>query len=65
MKKLFTLALVLVMATVGYSQVQKMARPNAKKGISTMQQAPRMEAVNANVESDIVMTSTRGFFNYF
>ena len=60
MKKLFTLALVLVMATVGYSQVQKMARPNAKEGLTTMQKAPRMDAVNANAQSDIVMTSTRG-----
>ena len=58
MKKLFTLALVLLVATVGYSQVQKVATPN-KKATATMQKAPRMDAVNENAQSDIVMTSTR------
>jgi len=58
MKKLFTLALVLLVATVGYSQVQRVAKPN-KKATATMQKAPRMEAVNENAQSDVVMTSTR------
>ena len=60
MKKLFTLVLALLVATVGYPQVQKVARPDAKKGIATMQKAPRTEAVNENAQSDPVMTSTRG-----
>ena len=60
MKKLFTLALALLVATVGYSQVQKVARPDAKKGMVTMQKAPRWEAVNENAQSDPMMTSTRG-----
>ena len=59
MKKLFTLALALLVATVGYSQVQKVARPNAKQGMVTMQKAPRTEAVNENAQSAPVMTSTR------
>jgi len=58
MKKLFTLALVLLVATVGYSQVQRVAKPN-KKATATMQKAPRMETVNENAQSDVVMTSTR------
>ena len=37
MKKLFTLALVLLVATAGYSQVKKVSRNDAKNKVATMQ----------------------------
>ena len=37
MKKLFTLALVLLVATAGYSQVRKMSKNDDLKKVSTMQ----------------------------
>ena len=60
MKKLFTLALALLIASVGFSQVQKVTRnDNVKKNVATMQQAPRMEAANEFAESHPTMTSNR------
>ena len=61
MKKLFTLALALLVASVGFSQVQKQqfSRNDLKKNDATIQVAPRMDAVNENAESEPVMTSTR------
>jgi hypothetical protein len=61
MKKLFTLALALLVATMGFSQVQKkqVSRHDVKKNDATIQIAPRMEAVNENAVSEPVMTSTR------
>ena len=60
MKKLFTLALALLIASVGFSQVQKVSKKDIKQNVATMQMAPRMDAVNANAESHPTMTSTRG-----
>ena len=61
MKKLFTLALALLVATMGFSQVQKkqVSRHDVKKNDATIQIAPRMEAINENAVSEPVMTSTR------
>ncbi len=59
MKKLFTLALALLVAFGGYSQVQNVSRNDNKMNVATMKKAPRMEVVNENVQSEPVMTSTR------
>ena len=61
MKKLFTLALALLVATMGFSQVQKttMSRYDIRKNTTAIQKAPRLDAVNGNFESEPVMTSTR------
>ena len=60
MKKLFTLALALLIASVGFSQVQKVSRKDIKQNVATMQKAPRVEAANEFAESQPTMTSTRG-----
>lgn len=61
MKRLFTLALALLVATVGFSQVQKkqFSKNDVKRNDATIQIAPRMDAVNEYAESEPVMTSTR------
>ena len=61
MKKLFTLSLALLVATMGFSQVQKkqVSRHDVKKNEATLQKAPRLEAINENAVSEPVMTSTR------
>ena len=61
MKKLFTLALALLIASVGFSQVQKVSRNDAKikQNVAKMQQAPRLDAVNEFTENHPTMTSTR------
>ena len=61
MKKLFTLALALLVATMGFSQVQKQTMPrfDIKKNMSTIQKAPRLEGSNEYAESTPTMTSTR------
>lgn len=59
MKKLFTLALALLVATMGFAQVQKVSRHDVKKNEATLQKAPRLEAINENAVSEPVMTSTR------
>ena len=59
MKKLFTLTLALLVATMGFSQVQKVSRHDVKKNDAVMQKAPRMDAVIENAESQPTMTSTR------
>ena len=51
MKKLFTLALVLLVTFAGYSQVKSAMNKDAMRKVATMQQVGRMENVNANVES--------------
>ena len=51
MKKLFTLALVLLVTFAGYSQVKSVSMKNDLRKVATMQKATRMENVNANVES--------------
>ncbi len=66
MKKLFTLALALSVAFVGYSQVKSVSTKEDMKKTATMQQAPRMEAVNVleNVQSQPNMTRTDGELDY-
>ena len=51
MKKLFTLALVLLVATAGYSQVRKALNNDAKKKVATMQVFNGNEALQ-NVQSE-------------
>ena len=60
MKKLFTLALALSVAFVGYSQERMNSKNELKKQVSTMHKASRMENpnLNANVESQPNMTRT-------
>ena len=66
MKKLFTLALVLMVTVAGYSQVRTVSHKDTKKAAATMQQAPRMEAMNVleNVQSQPNMTRTDGELDY-
>ena len=63
MKKLFTLALVLLVATVGYSQVRTVSKNDAKKDVATMQVTKGMESFE-NVLSEPVMTRTDGELDY-
>ena len=51
MKKLFTLALVLLVATAGYSQVRKVSKNDAKNKVATMQVTRGMESFE-NVQSE-------------
>ena len=51
MKKLFTLALVLLVTFAGYSQSKSVSMKNDLRKVATMQQVGRMENVNANAES--------------
>ncbi len=53
MKKLFTLALVLLVTFAGYSQVKSTMNRDAMRKVATMQKASRMDNmnVNANVQS--------------
>ena len=66
MKKLFTLALVLMVTVAGYSQVRNASYKDAKYKVATMQQAPRLDAVNAleNVQSQPNMTRTDGELDF-
>lgn len=61
MKKLFTLALALLVATVGFSQVQKKTMPkyDIRKDMTAIQQAPRTQGSIEYAESTPTMTSTR------
>ena len=51
MKKLFTLVLVLLVATAGYSQVKKVSKNDAKNKVATMQVTKGMETLD-NVQSE-------------
>ena len=62
MKKLFTLALVLLVATAGYSQVRKVSRNDAKNKVATMQVTKGMESFE-NVQSQPNMTRTEGYLD--
>lgn len=46
MKKVFTLLMVLLVATAGYSQVRKVSVKDAKMDVATMQQSTGMEELN-------------------
>ena len=63
MKKLFTLALVLLVATAGYSQVRTVSKNDAKNQISTMQVSKGLESFE-NVQSEPNMTRTDGELDY-
>ena len=63
MKKLFTLALVLLVATVGYSQVRQTSKTDAKSKVATMQVSKGMESFE-NVQSEPNMTRTEGELDY-
>ncbi len=63
MKKLFTLALVLLVATAGYSQVRKMSSNDAKNKVATMQVTKGMESFE-NVQSEPLMTRSDGELDY-
>ena len=63
MKKLFTLALVLLVATAGYSQVRKVSRNDARRQVSTMQTSTGMESFE-NVLIEPNMTRTDGELDY-
>ena len=48
----------------GYSQVRNVSFKDEQHKVATMQQAPRMEAVNANVQSQPNMTRSDGELDY-
>ena len=63
MKKLFTLALVLLVATMGYSQVRNVSKNDAKNKVATMQVTKGMESFE-NVQIEPNMTRTDGELDY-
>lgn len=63
MKKLFTLALALLVATIGYSQVRTVSKNDAKNKVATMQTSKGMESFE-NVQSEPNMTRTDGELDY-
>ena len=63
MKKLFTLALALLVATAGYSQVRKVSKNDAIKKAATMQTTKGMESFE-NVQIEPNMTRTDGELDY-
>ena len=63
MKKLFTLALVLLVATAGYSQVRKMSKNDFKGKVATMQVTKGMESFD-NLQNEPNMTRTDGELDY-
>jgi hypothetical protein len=63
MKKLFTLALVLLMATFGYSQVRQVSKNDAKNKVATMQVSKGMESFE-NVQIEPNMMRTDGELDY-
>ena len=63
MKKLFTLALVLLVATAGYSQLKKESFKDAQKAVATMKTATGMEILSC-VESEPAMTRSDGELDY-
>ena len=63
MKKLFTLALVLLVTVAGYSQVRKASHKDAKQTPATMQVTKGLESFE-NVQSQPNMTRTEGELDY-
>jgi hypothetical protein len=63
MKKLFTLALALLVATAGYSQVRKMSSNDTKRRAATMQVTKGME-VFENVQNEPNMVRSDGELDY-
>ncbi len=56
MKKLFTLALVLLIAVGGYSQVKKVSKNDAKQQVATMQKSTGMEELSFTGEINMMRT---------
>ena len=50
MKKLFTLALALLVTFAGFSQVKSAMNKDAMRKVATMETVGRMENVNANAQ---------------
>ena len=63
MKKLFTLALVLLVATAGYSQLKRESFKDAQKAVATMKTATGMEILSC-VQSEPAMTRSDGELDY-
>ena len=63
MKKLFTLALVLLVATIGYSQVRNVSRNDAFNKVATMQVTKGMESFE-NVQIEPNMMRSDGELDY-
>lgn len=56
MKKLFTLAMALLIAVGGYSQVMKVSKNDAKQQVATMQKSTGMEQMSFTGEINMVRT---------
>lgn len=63
MKKVFTLALVLLVTLAGYSQVRKVSVKDAKQNVATMQKTNGMETLE-NVQIEPNMTRTEAELDY-
>ena len=63
MKKLFTLVLVLLVATAGYSQMRQVSKNDAKNKVATMQVTKGMESFE-NVQIEPNMMRTDGELDY-
>ena len=63
MKKLFTLALILLVATMGHSQVRKVSKNDAKNKVATRQVTKGMESLK-NKQSELNKTRTDGELDY-
>ena len=63
MKKVFTLALVLLVALAGYSQVRQVSYKDAEKKVATMQKTNGMETLE-NVQIEPNMTRTEAELDY-
>ena len=51
MKKLFTLALVLMVTVAGFSQIKGVSKKDDMRNVATMKKAPRMEVMNPNANA--------------
>ena len=63
MKKLFTIALILLVATMGHSQVRKVSKNDAKNKVATRQVTKDMESLK-NKQSGLNKTRTDGELDY-
>ena len=63
MKKLFTIALILMVATMGQSQVRKVSKNDAKNNVATMQATKGMESLKTK-QSGLNKTRSDGELDY-
>lgn len=63
MKRLFTLLMVLLIASAGYSQVKQVSRNDSKKNVATVQQFNGFETLKF-VENAPTMTRSDGELDY-